>query len=474
MSDGPETSDAAAPQLTAAVLRAFREALLRMPVPKNDGQALELIEEMERTKAALAATQAATTTVVARRRRTTLQDARDQARAAGKRGFGHIEASIGAEIGLARRESPTQGRTHLELADALTHDLPHTLTALFEGDINEERALIIARETADLTAEDRSTLDAELFGTGHYDDTIALGDHQLRDLLRRIAYRLDADGTTTRWAKARARRRVTTRNLGDGTARLSAIIAIEHAATVATALDTAAETARNAGDPRTRDQVKADTLVARITGTDSPAAPDPDRDAAPVLVNLLISAETLLGDSTEPGHVPGIGPIPAAFAHHWVARATTQARAALRRLFTAPTDRDLVAMESGSRTFPPALAELIGLRDTGTCRTPWCNAPIRHHDHAPSADQGGTTSFDNGQGLCEACNYIKETPDWITWVTTTPTGRQEIGTVTPSGHTYATRPPPQPGNPRPHTLRGEFYLPEHLTLVVSDDYDLAA
>lgn len=472
MSDAQELTDGRATRLDAAGLRALREDLLRMPVPADDSQALEQIEELERTKAAIAALQASTTSVVAGRRRSTLETQRAEARAAGKRGFGHIEASIGAEIGLARHESPTQGRTHLELADALTHDLPCTLAALFLGDINEERALIIARETADLSAEDRRTVDAELFADPHYDDTTALGDHQLRDLLRRIVYRIDADGTAERWARARARRRVTTRNLGDGTARITTIVAIEHAATIQAALDTAADAAHNTGDPRTRDQIKADTVVARITGqtstsTSTSTVPNPDRDPTPVTVNLVISAESLLGDSNEPGHLPGTGAIPAAFARSWVLRATAQARAALRRLFTTPTDRELVAMESRSRAFPTALAELIDLRDAGTCRTPWCNAPIRHHDHAVPVADGGTTTLDNGQGLCEACNYVKETPDWITWITITPTGRHEVGTLTPSHHTYTTRPPPQPGEPRTRSpLRGEFYLPEHLTLQV--------
>jgi hypothetical protein len=48
----------------------------------------------------------------------------------------------------------------------------------------------------------------------------------------------------------------------------------------------------------------------------------------------------------------------------------------------------------------------------GTCRTPYCDAPIRHTDHATPVAHGGPTSVLNGLGECEACNYAKEAPGW--------------------------------------------------------------
>jgi hypothetical protein len=49
-----------------------------------------------------------------------------------------------------------------------------------------------------------------------------------------------------------------------------------------------------------------------------------------------------------------------------------------------------------------------------TCRTRWCNALIRHADHVIRNADGGGTSAENGVGLCESCNYVKETPGWST------------------------------------------------------------
>jgi len=220
-----------APVLSTGELCALVDHLQRVTIAHDDTESITQIEALERIKSSAAAMQAQITVSFAGSRRASLEPERARAREE-RRSFPHPEASIGAEVGLARRESPHQGRRHLELAEALTHDLPHTLVALSRGDISEERALIIATETESLSAEDRRAVDAKLHdphsGVGH--GVVGLGDRELRDLVRRVVYRVDHEGVTGRWDRARARRRVTTRNLGDGTTRISAIVKQEHAA----------------------------------------------------------------------------------------------------------------------------------------------------------------------------------------------------------------------------------------------------
>ena len=63
----------------------------------------------------------------------------------------------------------------------------------------------------------------------------------------------------------------------------------------------------------------------------------------------------------------------------------------VRRLFTAPATGELVAMDSRARLFPPGLRRLIQARDD-TCRTPYCDAPIRHLDHVFPWHTGGATT----------------------------------------------------------------------------------
>jgi hypothetical protein len=47
---------------------------------------------------------------------------------------------------------------------------------------------------------------------------------------------------------------------------------------------------------------------------------------------------------------------------------------------TPPSSGDLVGMDSRARLFPAGLRRFILARDDA-CRTPYCDAPSRHHDH---------------------------------------------------------------------------------------------
>ncbi|WP_372489774.1 HNH endonuclease [Arthrobacter rhizosphaerae] len=84
-----------------------------------------------------------------------------------------------------------------------------------------------------------------------------------------------------------------------------------------------------------------------------------------------------------------------------------------------------------------------------TCRTPYCDAPIRHLDHITPWHHNGTTTTTNGQGLCEACNHTKETPGWTTH--TRPGPRHTTELHTPTGHTYHSTAPPLPGGTSPES-----------------------
>jgi len=117
----------------------------------------------------------------------------------------------------------------------------------------------------------------------------------------------------------------------------------------------------------------------------------------------------------------------------------------LRRLYTAPGSGELVAMDSKARFFPPGLRRFLQVRDD-TCRTPYCDAPIRHDDHIIPWHKDGPTSSTNGQGLCEACNHTKENPGWS--AKPIPGTRHTVETRTPTGHTYHSTAPPLPGTSR--------------------------
>ncbi|MCE5291813.1 MAG: HNH endonuclease, partial [Nocardiaceae bacterium] len=128
----------------------------------------------------------------------------------------------------------------------------------------------------------------------------------------------------------------------------------------------------------------------------------------------------------------------AAIARLWVAQ-SARTKAWIRRLYIAPTTGELVAMDSRRRIFPKPLAQILDLRDD-RCRTPYCGAPIKHHDHIIRSRHGGATSAEDGAGRCEFCNYHKEAPGF----SEKPINgdRHTFETRTPTGHTYESTAPP--------------------------------
>ena len=400
-------------------------------------------------------------------------------------------AGVAAQIALARRESPARGSRLLGLAKTL-NGMPHTFAAFRSGQLNEWRAILIVKETICLTVEDRAGVDEELAAdTGTFDGA---GDRAIVTAVRAAAYRRDPASVAKRAARAVTERTVSLRPAPDTMTYLTALLPVAQGVATYAALAMDADTARSAGDERSRGQVMADTLVARVTGT--PAG------ISGVEIQLVMTDRTLLQGDSEPARLAGYGTVPAEWARKAVLGAAAGSKSAdsgavgpmstgsrfagpesagpgsagpastgsgpaaaaaansgsagsaedaelqiwLRRLYTAPGSGDLLAMDSKARLFPPVLRRFLQVRDD-TCRTPYCDAPIRHHDHIIPWHNDGPTTSTNGQGLCEACNHTKEHPGWTARQVTRPGQRHSVELRTPTGHTYHSTAPPLPGTP---------------------------
>lgn len=125
----------------------------------------------------------------------------------------------------------------------------------------------------------------------------------------------------------------------------------------------------------------------------------------------------------------------------------------IRRLYTDSVTQELTYMDPRRRTFVGTARRFILHRDQ-SCRTPWCDSPIRHADHIVRAADGGPTTPENGAGVCERFNYVVEMPGWSKATLTDPTsGRDALTITTPTGHRYSSLPPAlgtpvrQPGRP---------------------------
>ncbi|TFV59970.1 DUF222 domain-containing protein [Mycobacterium sp. PS03-16] len=393
----------------------------------DEAQLRAMVDEFERLKSAAAAAQARATALWAAKRR-----AAETAAGVPKSKQGR---GLAAEVALARRDAPARGGRHLGLATALVEEMPHMLAALEGGHLSEWRVTLIVRESACLSVEHRRELDAELCA-----DVTRLdgwGDKRVAAEARKIASRLDVAAVVDRSANAAADRRVTIRPAPDSMTIVSALLPVAQGVSVYAALKRSADTTF---DDRSRNQVMADTLVERVTGRGAD-------EAVSVALNLVMADTTLVGDDEAPGWCDGYGPVPAAVVRALLSDAVTdeKAKATLRRLYRHPSSGQLVAMESKARAFPKGLAAFIGLRDQ-TCRTPYCDAPIRHHDHAVPHRSGGPTNAVNGLGECEACNYAKEAPGWAV-TTSEDAGQHRAEFVTPTGAVYRSTAPPLPGPP---------------------------
>jgi hypothetical protein len=403
------------------------------PLPSTAAEIVDAISALEDAKAQASAAQARLT---ARLLELTGATDRDGPR------------SVASQVAMARRESPAHGQRYVGLARALVDELPATLAALESGALSEWRATLITRETACLAPDDRALVDVLVCtpdpATGRH-PFHGWGDRRLVAEVRRHVASLDPAAVVDRRAGAERERRVSLRPAPDTMAQLSALLPAAQGVAVWATLTRVADQAIATGDARSRGQIMADTVVERITGQTR-------ADAVPVAVDLVVSDQTLLAGGAEPAWLQGYGPLTAQTARDLCLAADRDALAQLRRLYATPDTGTLVAMDSRARRFPHGLATFIELRDR-TCRTPWCDAPVRQIDHVLDAARGGPTSADNGQGLCQHCNLVKQATGWRTRPLTGPPGSPHtVETTLPTGHTLVSTAPATP-RPAPSQIR---------------------
>ncbi len=359
---------------------------------------------------------------------------------------------VAHQVALARRESPHRAERRLQLAKIAPAELPCANAAWRDGQIDEWRVTVLARETACLPLADRLTIDAELAGDPAVIEAMGVGE--LVAEVRRRAYALDPASFVERRRRAEADRHTSLRPAPDTMAVLSALLTVKGGVSVHAALTAEADRAKATGDPRSRGQIMADTLVDRVV---SPSVAEA-ATSAPLMVNVVVSDQVLLGDPGTDGaaEVEGYGPVPGELLRSWIANHLDSGVDVLfRRLYAAPATGELVAMDSQARLFPAKLAEFLRLRDR-ICRTLYCDAPVRDADHVTAYADGGPTSADNGQGSCEGCNIAKEAFGWS--ARPRPGPRHTVETTTPTGHTYVST-APRVTPPSPHPGFGSLRIP---------------
>lgn len=176
----------------------------------------------------------------------------------------------------------------------------------------------------------------------------------------------------------------------------------------------------NEPPPGTRSQVAGSTATPPTDPTESPARPAPGPEGAAALadaalerahwspraeIQVVVAWETLLALSTEPGYIPGLGPISPEIARELAADGRWRAWI---------TDSRGAVVATSSATYVPnaSLARLVRAREQH-CRMPGCRRPAEgcDVDHAVPYPRGTTTAANLGP-LCRRHHNLKTHFGW--------------------------------------------------------------
>jgi hypothetical protein len=342
---------------------------------------------------------------------------------AGKESIDYAQEQVGAALRL----SPGTAAHRLEVARALADRLPTTLQMLARGQISYLQARTLADAVTELdTATTTKIEDRVLPRAGR--QTVG----QFRASVRRAVIVVDPRQAEQRHQDAVEHRQVVITPVDDGMAQLWALLPADGGLLVKTVLDSLA-TVKTAGETRTMDQRRADTLIdvfARVLG--DPALPE--QHGHRPAIHVTVAASTLLGCDERPAELDGYGPITAQTAR----RIASDQSGTWRRILTNPATGQV--LDYGRKTYrPPAnLADFVIARDR-TCVFPSCTRPARacELDHGENWCSGGETCEHNLHPLCRRHHHTKHDAGW----TVQRTDDGSYLWTDPTGHHYTVHPP---------------------------------
>lgn len=158
-------------------------------------------------------------------------------------------------------------------------------------------------------------------------------------------------------------------------------------------------------------------------------------------IQLVVSAETVLGIADTPGELAGYGPVGPEQARQIAHLAGTT----WRRLITDPVTGTVLDRGRSTYTPPGALADHVQARFGWTCTRPGCSNVAADLDHATAWAELGDTSVDNLHPVCRGCHTAKHA-GWSV-------------RIAPDGTTTWRTPHGRSSNTRPTDHRPEDRLP---------------
>ena len=356
-------------------------------------------------------------------------------------------------------------------AELLIQHLPDTFAQFSDGSWDIRRVRAVIRGCENTPPQILHELETQFLNYA-----MSCNPNALTRKVRGIAERHNPEPIEQRHRRARTSRDVWISPLPDGMAYLGARLPATEAALLFNSLEDWAKAAKSNGDDshgftptgrpsRSLGEYRADVLMDLLhqvllhnsSGSHPEQSSAKQSDQAhsnraqqcgpyfknriPAVLNITVSADRLLGTSSDPATLEGFGPIPIDDEKEWAATAKFW-----RRFLTDPDSGRIVSVGRKTRKPPKAMAREVRFRDP-VCPGIGCDRPARscELDHTRPyhkftyTDDGvilplGETSIENLRPRCPYCHHVKDDPHTGWTVESVSPGVTR--TVTPTGRVY--------------------------------------
>jgi hypothetical protein len=283
--------------------------------------------------------------------------------------------------------------------------LPAVHEAMLAGAIDQPKAWIFSEVTMPVEDDDEARRIVDLV----LPEAPALNTAEIARKLRRLIAQVDPEAAKRRAEKSKEGRRVEAGVDAAGTGWVNAYgLPVERMAAAMERLDALARAARNGGDQRSMDQLRADAFLDLIEGRYAGPAPVMRKG----VVELTVPLTTLMGLDDLPGDLAGWGPVCADIARQTAEQQRADGDNQWR--FAVRDDHGNLVAHGTTRRRPSAAMAAFIRADTTRCVAPGCQRPAARCelDHRVRWADGGQTVERNISPLCPRHHDSKDEGGW--------------------------------------------------------------